>query len=253
VVPWTSVIFSGISIILSLILPVVLALWFWRKTRVPFTTILIGALTFFVMQIVLRIPLVQILGLLIKPGELISTTAGLLLWSGFLALTAALFEELGRFLFFKVFRRQADWQNAVAFGIGHGGIEAMLLVGLNSIANTILLAILAADLPIELPSEVVEQFTSVASLDFLAGGIERLLTLPVHIALSILVVAGIRRKNFGYVLLAIGAHFLLNFPIIWLAQNWGIWPTEGYLLIWSIAALVLISRSRRLFAETEKI
>ena len=91
-VPWTSVIFSGISIILSLILPVVLALWFWRKTRVPFTTILIGALTFFVMQIVLRIPLVQILGLLIKPGELISTTAGLLLWSGFLALTATLFE-----------------------------------------------------------------------------------------------------------------------------------------------------------------
>lgn len=250
-VPWTSVIYSGISAALSLVLPLVLALWFWRKTRVPFSTILIGALTFFVMQVVLRIPLLQLTQLFLDIPAIVSTTGGLLLWSGLLALTAALFEELGRFLFYKVFRRKADWQNAVAFGIGHGGIESMLLVGLNSVANTILLAVLAADLPVELPRELVESLTSYAPLDFLAGGIERLLVLPVHIALSILVVAAIRRKKFGYVLLAIGAHFLLNFPVLWLAQNWGVWPTEGYVLIWSLAAWILISRSRPLFTESD--
>lgn len=250
-IPWTTVLYSGVSTLLAFLLPLGLALWYWRKTRVPFATILIGALTFFVMQIVLRVPLLQV----VTPDPVAlddwtSTTRGLLLYSGFLALTAALFEELGRFLFFKLFRLQADWKNAVGLGIGHGGIEAILLVGIGAIANTIILAVLAAELPVELPAQLVQQFIDIPPLDFLAGGIERLLTLPIHIALSILVVAGIAKKRFRYVLLAIVAHFLLNFPIAWLAQNFGIWPTEGYVLLWSIAALVLIFRSRCLLLET---
>lgn len=247
-IPWTTVLYSGISAFLAFLLPLGLAFWFWRKTKVPITTVLIGALTFFVMQVVLRIPLLQV----VTPdpetlNDWISTTRGFWLYSGFLALTAALFEELGRFLFFKLFRRRADWQNAVGLGIGHGGAEAILIVGIGAIANTIILAVLAAELPVELPAQLVQQFTSTPPLDFLAGGIERLLTIPIHIALSTLVVAGIANKRFRYVVLAIAAHFLLNFPLAWLAQNFGIWPTEGYVLLWSIAAWAMIFRSQRLF------
>ncbi len=246
-IPWTTVLYSGISAFLAFLLPLVLAFWFWRKTKVPITTVLIGALTFFVMQVVLRIPLLQVARILLPLEDLVSTTQGLLLYSGVLALTAALFEELGRFLFFKLFRRRADWQNAVGLGIGHGGAEAILIVGIGAIANTIILAVLAAELPVELPAQLVQQFTSTPPLDFLAGGIERLLTIPIHIALSTLVVAGIANKRFRYVVLAIAAHFLLNFPLAWLAQNFGIWPTEGYVLLWSIAAWAMIFRSQRLF------
>lgn len=250
-IPWTTVLYSAISVLLAFFLPLALALWYWRKTRVPLSTILIGAMTFFVMQVVLRIPLLKV----VTPDPValedwISTTRGLLLYSGFLALTAALFEELGRFLFFKLFRRQADWQNAVALGIGHGGTEAILLVGISAIANTIILAVLAAELPVELPGQLVQQFTDIAPLNFLAGGLERVLVLPVHIALSILVVTGIAKKSFRYVGLAIVAHFLLNFPLAWLAQNWGVWPTEGYLLVWSVVAGIFIFRSRHLFSQT---
>lgn len=244
-VPWSSVIFSGLSILLSLILPVAAAIWFWRRTRVPFTTFLIGALTFFVMQIVLRLPLLQVAQLLAPFNT--STTGGLLIYSGFLAITAALFEELGRLIFFKLFRRQGDWKNAVAMGIGHGGIEAILLVGLNAAANTVLLALLAADLPMELPGDIVQQLAAIAPLEFLAGGVERLLVLPAHIAFSILVVAGIANKKLGYVGMAILGHFILNFPVLWMVENWGLWPTEGYLLLCSIAAWVFILRSKALF------
>lgn len=245
-VPWSSVIFSAISTILALGVPVAAAIWFWRRTRVPFTTILVGALTFFVMQILLRTPLLFIAGRVI-PFDL-DSTSGLLVYSGFLAITAALFEEFGRLIFFKLFRRQGDWKNAVALGIGHGGIESIILVGLTVAANTVMLALLAMDLPMELPTEVVEQFTGVAPAMFLMGGIERILVLPVHVAFSILVVAGAVKRQWKYMALAIAGHTLLNFPVLWITETFGIWATELYILGWSIAAWAFIFGSRKLFA-----
>ena len=42
----------------------------------------------------------------------------------FLGFTAGLFEEVGRYLAFTtILKKRLDWKNAVAFGIGHGGIE----------------------------------------------------------------------------------------------------------------------------------
>lgn len=246
---WTSVIFSLISAVLSIIVPVVAAIWFCRRQQAPFSTVLVGALTFFVMQVLLRIPLLLVVNHFFSIE--LETTKGLLLYSAFLAITAALFEEFGRLGAFKIFRLKGDWKNAVAMGIGHGGIESILLVGINVAANTILLALLAMDLPIGLPPEVVQPLLDTAPYMFLLAGIERILTLPIHIALSILVVAGVARKNYGYVALAIAAHFLLNFPLGWMGQNWGVLSTELYILLCSVVAWLFIFRSRALFKESD--
>lgn len=244
-VSWSSVVFSGISALLALGVPVIAAIWFWRRTRVPFSTILIGALTFFVMQILLRVPLLQVANFFLSFDT--DTTSGLLIYSGFLAVTAALFEELGRLIFFKLFRRQGDWKNAVALGIGHGGIESVILTGITVAANTIVLAILAMDIPLDLPAQTLNELTSIAPSTFLLGGIERILVLPVHVAFSILVVVGATRKQWRFIGLAIIGHTLLNFPLIWMISNWNAWTIEAYVLIWSIGAWFFILRSKRLF------
>ena len=50
----------------------------------------------------------------------------------FLGFTAGLFESVGRWVGYKWWFRNSlpyDWAHGVAFGIGHGGIEAVALVG----------------------------------------------------------------------------------------------------------------------------
>lgn len=247
-ISWASAVFAGISALLSIGVPVAAAVWFCRRYQAPFTTVLVGALTFFIMQIVLRLPLLAIVPMFIHFD--VETLRGLLIYSAFLSLTATLFEELGRLLFIKLFRRQKDWRNAVAMGIGHGGIEAIIIVGLSAVANAILLALLVMDLPLGLPQEAVQPLLDTAPYLFLLGGVERMLVLPIHVAFSLLVMAGALHKKYGYVVLAIGAHFLLNFPALWMLQNWGALLTEVYILLFSAAAWALIIRSRRtLFSE----
>ena len=56
-----TVVFSVVTLLLSLVFPVLLAIWFCRKYKTPARMVLLGALTFLVSQLILRIPLLQIL------------------------------------------------------------------------------------------------------------------------------------------------------------------------------------------------
>jgi len=116
-------------------------------------------------------------------------------------------------------------------------------------ANTILLIYLAMDVPVELPAEVLQSLLDTAPYLFLLGGIERMLTIPLHVAFSILVIVGAVRRQYGFLALAIATHFLLNFPLGWMAENLGFVITELYILAWSIAAWLFILRSKILFNE----
>jgi len=245
-VSWLSVIFSAISTILALVVPVVVAIIFCRRTRTPYSTVLVGALTFFVAQIVLRIPLLGVAEFYFPLD--ITTVPGVITYTALLALTAALFEELGRWAGFKFFRRRGDWNNAVAMGIGHGGIEAILLVGIGLAVNTVILAMLAMDIPLEgvlsdLSPEVLQPLLETPPHMFLLGGLERSMTMLVHVALSILVVSGAARWRYDFILMAIVAHFFLNFPVNWLADL-SIWAAELYIIIWAMGAWIFIRRSR---------
>ena len=75
---------------------------------------------------------------LVVPG-LPEPARGFLLSVPVASFTAGLFEETGRLvvmlLLLKAFHRLAD---GLAFGLGHGGLEAMLLVGLTYVSNLVL-------------------------------------------------------------------------------------------------------------------
>ncbi len=256
-VPGLTITFSIITIILALVFPIVLAVWFCRRYRVKASTVVFGALTFIVFQIVIRIPLLQMINNAFP--SLVPTTGAvgpLLLYSAYLAITAALFEEGGRFIFFKLFMKdRGDWENAAAFGIGHGGVEALLLVGLTYVSNLVLMLMINAgqlnSLPLGLQQSidtVKTQFIQVPSYMFLMAGIERVMTIPIHIAFSILVVLGVAKKRPGYIILAILAHFLLNLPLGYFGTlKYGILVTYIFIGVFTAASMVWIIKSRRLF------
>ena len=133
-------------------------------------------------------------------------------------LAAGLFEETGRFLAMKfVMRRSLTKENAVMYGIGHGGIEAMILVGLSYISNLItamminagMLETILAGVPEGIREATREQLSLLWTLPahtFALAGCERVSAFILHICLSYIVYRAVKDKKPLYYLIAVVIH-----------------------------------------------
>lgn len=83
--------------------------------------------------------------------------------------------------------------------------------------------------------------SATSPLLFLAAGAERLMAIGLHIALSVLVFAGVRKKKPGYVLLAIALHAAVDAVSVLLAQKVGVAAVEicVFLMTAGVAAIAL--------------
>src|SRR5690349_751204 len=115
--------------------PVAAGIWWHRHTGAVYRAFFYGAAVFFLFQIVLRLPWQIPLG--VRLGSNPQWQLPFLLFSAF---TAALFEEGGRYIGYRLLLRDAwTMRVAVMYGLGHGGLEAILLVGLNLVATAVTL------------------------------------------------------------------------------------------------------------------
>ncbi len=180
------------TVLCAVVLPVGAAVFLCVKSRRLVKPLLLGAATFFLFQILLRLPLLQLL--LSRAGWLIVMSTIHPLWySLFLGFTAGLFEELGRYIVMRLFMKNAlDTTAGLAFGLGHGGIEALLLVGVNAVATLILYS------------------GSVTPSLMFAGGVERLITLVLHICWSLMVAKAVRERKAFWLLFALATHTLID-------------------------------------------
>lgn len=209
------------TVCISIGLPLFLFLYAFRKKKViPF---ILGSIAFLVSQICLRLPLMQYLGENYLTYTMLSMTKPIL-FALIIALSAGLFEELARFLIMTFWMKQRDFQAGLLFGAGHGGIEAILIVGIP--VGTLLLSS-----PIEISS----------SMAFI-GGLERFFAIMLHIGLSILVLQAVVQKRFMYVLLAILIHTLVDALVgiipLFVRQDIALFLVEGTLAL--IASIVLL-------------
>ena len=125
------------TLLLSLFLPVGLVIYYYRKYRFSLKAFFVGAAVFFLFQIVIRTPLLVFL----SSQAWFSELSGNLFFSAVIigGLTAGLFEECGRYLGFRfILPKELSWKNGLAYGLGHGGIEAIILVGLTYINNIVI-------------------------------------------------------------------------------------------------------------------
>lgn len=155
-----------------------------KKRYLPFV---LGVLAFVVSQVLIRIPLLEFLQAH-STTYLMFSVVQPVLFAVLLGLSAGIFEELARFVMMHFFMKQRDWQSGFLFGAGHGGIEAVLFVGVGAIAM------------------MFSPLAIVYNVDFFIGGIERTFAILLHIGLSIIVLQGVVQKKFKYVLLAIIIH-----------------------------------------------
>lgn len=222
-----------LSILLMVTLPALLAAGLRRVRPTPWLLFSAGSLTFILSQTV-HIPLnnwLASIGMLPGPGETAGNTA-LPIWRTALTLglTAGLCEELARVGGYAVLNRwKPGWmrfQDAVMLGLGHGGVEAMVLGGVFTAATvSALFPLLGVDLstldlsPAQL--EIMQfQLHSLTANPLYAGLplLERVIAMAAHGVFSVLVWKAFARNSFRrdwfFLPVAILYHALLNFTAV---------------------------------------
>ena len=225
---------------------------FLHKRGAPWTTILIGAGTF-----ILFVALEQVLHYtVITSGAMAALQETIWLYGLYGGLAAGLFEETGRLVAFRyILKNRRDRLTSLAYGIGHGGIESILLVGLTMIANLSLG--LAYTSGAELSAEMMAMAESLVSTPagmFLWSGFERLYAIAMHMALSVLVFAAVRTSRRRLYLAAILVHAGVDCAaVIANACHLPIAATELLLAVLTAAAALWAVRIYKKLPETAEI
>ena len=247
-----------IMLLFVIVYPLILGLIARRRLGIGWKYFWFGALVFLVVQLLTRIPAVAVLQNTVLAPFLKTSKTFAWVWLAILALTAALFEEVGRYLGYRLFmgREQKTWSKAVMYGLGHGGLESMVFVGgltLLTLVNVLVISTRNLNaLPLSQHRLIVQQFAAINAQPLwvpLLGAWERLWTVPFHVAMSVIVLQVFRRKNLVWLLLAIGLHTCLDFVTGAIPQLWGSGSNiqlivDGVLLVAGLLALWIIWRLR---------
>ncbi len=201
---------------LALFAFLIAAVWYARKKyKINFAVLGLGAVAFFASSQVLE----KIVHLLVlhpqKDGTVPLMTENPLLYVIYGICMAALFEETARLIFFKWLdkKRTLEDSDALAYGLGHGGLE-LLYLGMGSLISLLILFSLLEssnpDLANLLPQNTLETVQSLSGWQVYLLGVERVLALVMQIGLSFWVYQAVRQKKWIYLVAAYGLHALFD-------------------------------------------
>lgn len=162
----------------------------------------IGALAFFIAQVILRLPLLNVL----RTGT--SWYAGLQeeniwLYALFVSFTTALLETLARYIFIRLTLQDRNrFIDAVSMGVGHGLVESVLFTGVTLLGlffyficiNTNTLAEVSGLSGTAL-EELQNQCMSMTAMDMFILGLERLSSMAMQVGYTVMVYKGVKSKN----------------------------------------------------------
>ena len=177
---------------------------------------------------------------------------------------AGVFEECGRHIVLKrVLKKNRTRENAVFYGIGHGGIE-ILAVMLPTMVTYLAVAILfsegdaaqamdALKITEETAAAALPSVQAAAAFDWAAMAmnvLERLLAMLVHVGLTVIVFYGVQRKKRGCLPSAILMHMLTDaFPALYQRGAVPLWTVELWTALW---AAVIVFLALRLYKNLQE-
>ncbi len=254
------------TVILQILLvvggPFLLGWWIHRRFRASWSSWGWGALTFTASQVLLRIPLLAVITIALR-GRFSGMDPDAAFWINLVALTvsAGLFEEVGRYLVMRYLAKNVrSWREGVMFGVGHGGIEAILLVGLTAAVNLVLILAGERLLPLlqsaspeqtQLLQEQIQALRAMAWWMPFLGVWERVLAITFHVSASLLVLRGVVLGEQRWLWLSVLWHTLFNAVAVLAIRYTNPVATEGLLTLVTLLAVVIILGSQGWFQRTE--
>lgn len=249
---------TAVATVFVIVYPFILGIIARKRLGVGWKYFWFGALVFLVFQILTRVPLILVLTGTVLGPLLRTSIAFTWAWLVIEAVTAGLFEEIGRYVGYRLFMRREPktWSKAVMYGLGHEGLESMVVVGGGHILTLLtiisLSAINVSSLPVTQRQVILQQAAAINAqpiwLPLLAVW-ERCWSFPLQVALSVMVLQVFRRHQMRWLFLAILFHALIDFLTLALPQAFGQNTTsellvEGMICIFGLIAVWLIWRLR---------
>ena len=250
-VPVSSLIMMAANAFLGIAVPVCLAVYLVRKHRAKLSSILIGAGTFLLFALVLE----SILHQLVLKGPHGSDILGnTLLYALYGGLAAGVFEETGRFLSMKFLMKKEPSKPlpGIAYGVGHGGAEMLIIFGITMINNLVISALINsgqadaifAKVPEEAAGQLQAQLDQLQTLGagtLLIGLWERFSALILHLGLSMLVWVAVRKGGKWLWLFpaAIVLHAIVDAGTVLLQKSTGLVPLELIVMAEALAVAAI--------------
>ena len=246
-----SIVFMVLNMLLGILIPVGLLLFFRKKYRATLKSFFIGCAVMLFFALILE-QMVHVVVLGSKAGTIIQNNMWLYALYG--SLMAGIFEETGRFLAmrFLLKKEHGNPHNALMYGAGHGGFEAMVLLTIGMINNLIysILINLGQTQVLLAPLDEAARGTLQAAFDtliatsswhFLLSPMERIGAIAAQISLSVIVwfAAAGKKCRIPLFLLAIILHGVLDAVAV-IASKIGIPVLVIELLIWGMAVIYML-------------
>jgi uncharacterized membrane protein YhfC len=235
-----------------------------RRWNVPWRVFGRGALVFLVFELVTRQPLLRVAEAMLD-ARLHASAEFRLAWMAVAAVTAGLFQEIGRCIGYRWWVREArGWREGVAFGVGQGGMEVFVFGGLGGLAAAIGYLVYAAFGPEARAPAGLEQTLAAARHVFatlpvgtpLLNAFETVTALPIHVSLSLLVLRAFTGGGPAWLAAAIGCHALWEFWTALASERGGplagdagaaafVVLSVGLIMRWRPAGSAVLAENRR--------
>ena len=177
----------------------------------------------------------------------------------FTAVVVGIFTEAGRFAGIKLLLKDRRlFSDGVSLGAGYAGIEAIFVGALSYIGNLSFSNMInsgqtdqiTAMLGPEKANEAIHNLTTALPIDIYIGGLDHIFVFIIHIALSLLVLLGIRKRKPAYLGIAVLAHLLYEgLPAALTLSNL---VFIIYLGVLTALAVVFILRIKKQFVEDQE-
>jgi uncharacterized membrane protein YhfC len=213
-----SLVCMGISAVISIGVPVLAFLVFRKKFNAKVVPMLIGIAGFVIFALVLENSIHRIV---LGKFQLKEIPAAYIIYGIFMA---GIFEETARLIGFSILRKKyGGIGTALSYGIGHGGIESVMLAGVSMILalaagiliNSGNIEIITGKLQgevLEAISGQLDKLADTAPYMFLIGSLERIFAITIQISLTIMVYHAVYSGKMRLFPLAILLHAIIDIP-----------------------------------------
>jgi uncharacterized membrane protein YhfC len=176
-----------------------------------------------------------------------------------LGLLAGTFEETARYILFKyILKNTRSWKEGILVGLGHGGIEAVLLGILAAVGFVTMIGYRSVDLStvpsipaeqLELAKQQVAAYWSTPWYMALMGVVERIFAVCLHVSLSLMVLCVIVYRKPVWFWLALLWHAFVDAVAVYVGQEAGILAVEGIVAVFAIISVWIVLSLRNKFSQ----
>ena len=248
---WALLVSYAIAIIIEVGLPLAAGIWLMRKYKSSWVLILTGLVTYALAELI-HIPALNGIKTLFSNGTLASPASRWIpLVNGLIVgALAGIIENCVRWIGFKVNGKRSDpFRSAVSLGIGHGGLELILVgvllaINLGSVLFYNAGAQIAKGVSTTSVQSVLAQITSFWAAPWYyapLGLFEHLVTFAAQLALSVMVWRAVAKSQPLWLLLAVLYQTVVEGITTFLSgMNWGLWQIEGVLALFLLLSVLMM-------------